>query len=199
MPVRNVLTVALLTALALAAGCGSKDKGVVYKAPDDTSYTATPDDPDTELADQLRRGAVQMTGASESIEAALVAAKDYLKQADGDLSSAAQDLVDFLDSAGESVSEAAGDPPDLAQVKKDFAGADDERKKRIETGNDAFRDLEQALGIVSALQDQVAGLEKLRDLVTLAMDDTGDAVEAFGGTVESEADQEKEDGPPSDK
>ncbi|MBS1713273.1 MAG: hypothetical protein JST30_02930 [Armatimonadetes bacterium] len=196
---RNVLPVVVFAGLALVAGCGPKDKGVVYRAPDDASYSAAPDDPDTELADQLRRGAVQMTGASESIEAALVAAREYLKQADGDLASAAQDLVDFLDSAGESVSEAAGDPPTVDDVKKDFVKTDDERKKRIETGNDAFRDLEQALGVVTALQDQVAGLEKLHDLVTLAMDDTGDAVEAFGGTVESEADQEKDGGPSSER
>ncbi|MBS1723646.1 MAG: hypothetical protein JSS66_11900 [Armatimonadetes bacterium] len=186
------VSAAFLTALCfmvLGAGCQKKQE-FVYNAPQETSYSREPDNPDAALEEQLRSGSVQMAAASDSIQAALDEAKRVVKKLSGDAKESAQDVVDFLDSAGEGVADAAAEPPDGAAIKKDFSAADDERKKRIATGNDAYKDMEEALGTVTDMKGQVDGLSSLEKLVTLAIDDLGDAIEAYGGKVESEADSE---------
>lgn len=184
---KNVLIgMSCIALLVLLCGCAPKSNGTVYQQPLETSYGREPDDPDKALAEQLREGSVQMSGASETVQSALLEARKAVKALEGEAKQAAQDVVDLLDDAGESVADASADPPSEADVKKDFVAADDERKKRIASGNDAFRSLETALGTLEGLESQVSGLSALKETVTLAMDDLADAVEAYGGKVESE-------------
>lgn len=191
---KNVLALLLSSLLVFClSGCSKKSGGTVYEPPSNTSYGAEPTNPDVELATKLREGSVQMAAASDSIQSALKEAKHVVASLQGEAKEAAQDIVDFLDDAGESVADAASDPPDEATVKSNFAAADDTRKKRIQDGNDAYRSMEQSLGTLDSLRSGVDGLETLGDLITLAMDDLGDAIEAFGGVVESEEENQPDD------
>lgn len=184
---KNVLAWSLIgAALALLIGCGPKKDKVVYTPPTQTTYGREPNDPDQALTEQLRQGSVQMSAASDTVESALIEAKKAVKALTGEAKLAAQDVVDLLDDAGASVADASSDPPDEADVKKDFAGADDDRKKRIESGNDAYRSIEIALGTLEGLEQQVDGLQSLNETLGLALDDVADAIEAYGGKVESD-------------
>ena len=127
-----------------------------------------------------------MAAASNTLLSALVEARKAVKALSGEIKLAAQDVVDLLDDAGESVADASGDPPTEEDIKKNFAASDDERKSRIASGNDAFRSLETALGTLEGLESQVTGLATLKETLSLAMEDLTDAVEAYGGKVESE-------------
>lgn len=186
-----VLLALATVALGLGLACRPQEPSVAVQPTAETSYGREPDNPDAALEEQLRQGAVQMTAAGDSIQSALDEAKRVASKLSGDAKEAAQDVVDFLDSAGASVADASADAPDEDAVKKDFAAADDERKRRIGIGNDAYRDLEQALGTVNDLRELLEGLGTLHDLVTLAVDDLGDAIEAFGGIVETEQESTK--------
>ena len=192
---KNVLPVlACCALLPLAVGCAPAPTKAVYTPPTQTSYGREPDDPDKALTEQLRQGSVQMAAASDSVESALAEAKKAVKQLSGDAKTAAQDVVDLLDDAGATITEASADPPTEADVKKNFSAADDDRKKRIAAGNDAYRSIETALGTLEGLQQQVTGLTSLKDTITLAIDDLGDAIEAYGGKVESEQEDSAIDG-----
>lgn len=187
LTVKNVLGCLVLGAVISSIwGCGPKKSDTVYEPPSETSYSAEPTNPDEAVATQLREGSVQMAAASDSLASALQEAKRVSSSLKGDAHEAAQDIVDFLDDAGESIAEAAADPPSEAEVKKDFASADDLRKKRIQDGNEAYKSIEQALGTLEGLRAGIDGLQTLGDLITLTLDDLGDAIEALGGKVESE-------------
>ena len=192
MTVKNVLVLLMFGSGLLSIGCGPKTPNPTYKPELETSYGREPEDPDIALADQLRQGAVQMSLASDTVQSALIEARSVAKSLSGELKLAAQDVIDLLDDAGESVAEGSADPPSEADIKKDFAASDDERKKRIEFGNDAFRSLETALGTLEGLESQLIGLATLKDTVTLAMEDLADAIEAYGGKVESELEAEQD-------
>lgn len=127
-----------------------------------------------------------MSAASETVETALNEAKRTAKALAGEAKLAAQDVVDLLDDAGASVADASSDPPQLEDVKKDFAAVDDDRKKRIESGNDAYRSIEIALGTLEGLEQGVDGLQALNETLALALNDVADAIEAYGGKVESD-------------
>lgn len=129
-----------------------------------------------------------MAAASESLQSTLHEAKRVLASLSGPTKEAAQDIVDLLDDAGESIAESAADPPGQEEVKKNFASSDDQRKVRISLGNEGYKSLEQSLGTLQGLQKDVDGLSTLANLITLSMDDLGDAIEAYGGQVETEQD-----------
>lgn len=193
----NVLAKLACGLLVLGAiACSQKKDDTVLQPPSDTSFNAEPANPDEALATQLSEGSVQMAGASESLQSALKEAKRVAASLKGEAHEGAQDIVDFLDDAGEAVAEAAADPPTKEDIKKDFAASDDSRKKRIQDGNDAYRSMEQSLGTLESLRSGVDGLETLGDLITLAMDDLGDAIEAYGGVIESE---QEDKGPDPEK
>lgn len=182
---RNVLV--LVTCLAIIVGCKQSGAGTVYQPPVETSYGRAPDDPDMTVASQLREGSVQMAGAADTIESALDLAKKAAGSLGREAKQAAQDVVDLLDDAGASVADAAADPLTLEEVRKSFAVADDDRKARISSGNDAYKSLETALGTIEGLEAGVEGLATLKENIELAIKDVAEAIEALGGKVESEA------------
>lgn len=171
---------------------------MVYTPPANTSYNAEPTDPDEALATELREGSVQMAAASDSIASALAEAKKVVSEQPSDYKPAAQDIADFLDDAGESIAEAASEPPTLEDVKRNFAVADDQRKQRIKDANDAYISMEQAIGTIETIPADVPGFDQLGDLITLAMDDLGDAIEAYGGKVETQAEDTASEPPAAD-
>ncbi len=186
---RNVLAWLVCSAVVLSlCGCRGRSPSDVYKPPVEGSSKPAPQDPDQALAEQLRSGTVQMAAASDSIQDALKEAKRAVASLKGDLKDAAQEVVDYIDDAGATVADACADPPALDDVKKDFAAADDVRKHRIAAGNDAYTGLQEAAGSVSDLQDQVEGLSTLSDLLKIAISDVSDAIQAYGGTVQSDDD-----------
>ncbi|MCW5937157.1 MAG: hypothetical protein KIT11_07620 [Fimbriimonadaceae bacterium] len=166
-------------------GCRpAEESTIVVQPPTHSGYRAEPLDTDAELAEQLRSGAVQASAASETIEEALKFAKLVAAESPDETREAAENISDYVDSAGATVVDAGANPPVLGDVKANFVKADDERKKRIENLNDAFRDLQEALGAAKSLSEQDDRFAQLADLIQVAMDDTGDAVKAYGGQIE---------------
>lgn len=190
---KNVLVLGAIFVLIGQFGCTKPKEGAVYQPPVETSYSREPDDPDTALTEQLRQGSVQMAAASDTIESALLTAKKVAKSLKGESQQVSQDIVDLLDDAGASVADASSDAPAIEEVKKDFAKYDDDRKVRIESGNDAYKSLESALGTLEGLEVEVEGLDTLRENISLAMEDLTDAVEALGGKVESQTEPDIND------
>lgn len=147
--------------------------------------------PEKRLYEQLRSGMFQMGAAAGSIEEALSAARDAAAQLKGDLKGAMEDAIESIDAAGAGVAEYAADPPEEAEVAKDFATWDERRLKAVEAANDAMHDLREAAGLLADADETNPGpagqpARDVRALVLVALDDLWGAIEAFGGTPETE-------------
>lgn len=169
-------------AVWLLAGCGSKPQGEIT-VPSESSYAAERD-PDTALHEQLRAGSVEMTAAADTISEALEAARRTSRILAGEARESALTIVDLVDAAGRTTADLAAEPPAVEDVKKEFAAFDDERKRRITEGNDAYMDLQEAVGIARGLEADFPELKSVGDVIEVAMKDLSDAISSLGGQVE---------------
>jgi hypothetical protein len=102
-------------------------------------------------------------------------------------------VVDFVDSTGAAIAEHVEDPPARERVAAEFGAFDEKRLKAIAAGNEALRDLREALGVLEGLASgedaKVAQLAlEVKSLLAVALDDLWGAVEAYGGEPEASDD-----------
>jgi hypothetical protein len=76
-------------------------------------------------------------------------------------------------------------------VAADFSKWDDDRKTRIQTANDAYYELKEALGLVESQEGNYVGLAPLADVLSLAMKDVEDGITALGGKIEIPSDADE--------
>lgn len=187
--VRNVL--AWTACLALLAGCrGGADKEIDLPSPP-TTYTVGPKNPEAALLEQLRSGSVQLAAAAETVQEALDKAKETQDAVVGAELEALMAAIDLIDSAGQGLAQAAAEPPTQAQVAAAFSKWDDDRKTRIQTANDAYYELKEALGLIESQEGNYVGLAPLADVLSLAMKDTEDGISALGGKIEIPSDDDE--------
>jgi hypothetical protein len=125
-----------------------------------------------------------MTAAADTISEALEAARRTSRILAGEARESALTIVDLVDAAGRTTSDLASEPPPVEEVKKDFASFDDERKRRITEGNDAYMDLQEAVGIARGLEQDFVEFKSVGDVIEVAMKDLSDAITTLGGQVE---------------
>ncbi len=173
-----------VVALITLGGCQPGGPTSGYQPPSGPGPAAAPPaDPDGAVSEQLRAGAVQLAAAGATIQDALASVRSLASRARGDVKTALEGAADYVDSAGSTAADAASDPPSDDEVRADFQRADDDRKRRIEAGEDAYRDLSEARGILDALSEQGPQYGACRELIEVAMDDVEEAVTAFGGKI----------------
>lgn len=140
--------------------------------------------PHERLEEELRSGAVQLQVALSSIEEAMGEAGKLKGTLPQEIEEGMNEVRDSIDSAGELIGNASGEPLTLAEVKKDFSAADEDRLKRIEAANEAHADLMSAFNTVGSMAEQEARLAELARLLELAAQDVADGIGALGGKVE---------------
>ncbi|MGE0001416.1 MAG: hypothetical protein AB7F50_09130 [Fimbriimonadaceae bacterium] len=179
----------LVAAAALSiAGCGPKERRVVYEPPVTEKYGADPSDPDKALYEQLRSGSVQMAAVAQTLSEVRNMATSLQGTLGGEAEDALNDILAVLDSVGAMVTDLSVDPPTQEQVSTDFAGADDRRKAAIRDASDAYVELSEAFGISKSVEEVYPDFIKLSDLLAIAQGDLSEAVAAFGGKIESVGD-----------
>ncbi|MCC6404266.1 MAG: hypothetical protein IT207_09690 [Fimbriimonadaceae bacterium] len=178
----------LVVVLLGLAGCNRKEKSLVYTPPANEKYGADPSDPDLALYEQLRSGSVQMAAVAQTLSEVRDTATGLRGNLGGDAEEALSDILSVLDSVGATVTDLAVDPPTQAQVSRDFAAADDQRKKAIQEGSDAYVELSEAYGMSKSLEEAYPDFIKLSDLLAIAQGDLTEAVQAFGGQIVSVGD-----------
>jgi post-segregation antitoxin (ccd killing protein) len=189
----------LLAAACLlpAAGCGAKSNAAPADASPPSARKDTAPSPSAEdrLYEQLRSGAFQMSAAAASAEETLVAAREAARRLskNSEEREGMLDVVDFVDSAGAAIAEHVEDPPARERVAAEFGAFDEKRLKAVAAGNEALRDLREALGVLEGLASgedaKVAQLAlEVKSLLAVALDDLWGAVEAYGGEPEASDD-----------
>jgi chromosome segregation ATPase len=183
--VRFALLLALF-AIFLTSGCQSGDAA--------KSATGQPiadaDEPAT-LYEQVRSGAYQLSQAEDAIAEAYQESLKLPKT----VGEERLDIQEVLDGTGENLSKYAGEPPPKEEFEKDLAKETKRRQEAIDAANDTIRDLQEAKYIITALADANKGkereeLEKLDALVDVAIEGLQSAIEAYGGKVEAEPEEQ---------
>lgn len=176
-------------------GCGSppdaNEASVAPKKPTKDSKPSlpkNPSDPDEALYEVSRKGTVQMNGAADTIEETLATAEKVKAAATGEAAAAMEDVLGLIDSAGAGIADYTAPIPNLDEFRKVVEAQDERRLKAIEAGNDAVRDLKEAVGILDSLAENSPeplkkGASELSELVDLCIRDLYDAVEALGGQI----------------
>lgn len=178
----------MLTGLALA-GCQSGPKGL--EGPNEDA----PKTPESMLADQLTKGSSWLRSASESLAEILADAKAMQAKAKPDEKDGLQELIDWVDSAGDAAAEYAVAPEASADkaaweadIAANFTKHDDARLEAITALNDALVDLGSAFGIAESLSEANSAYAELPGMIDVARGEFRSAIEDLGGKVEEETD-----------
>lgn len=177
----------LLLAIALAVacvGCKKAEGPVVYTPPTVERHGPEPTDPEAALYEQHRSGSVQLEAAAQTVAEVREQVIRMRNNVEGDAAAALDDILEIVDSVGATLTDVGASPPTMDDVKRDFAGVDDRRKRAIEAANDAYFELSEAQGASKSLEDTYPDFIKLSDLLNIALGDVAEAVAAYGGQVE---------------
>jgi hypothetical protein len=151
------------------------------------------------LADQLTKGSSWLRSASESLAEILSEAKTLQAKAKPEEKDGLQELIDWVDSAGDAAAEYAVAPeaePEKgewrASLDANFSLHDDARLEAINALNEALVDLGSAYGIAESLAEANSAYTELVGMMDVARSEFRSAIEDFGGKVEEETDSDEE-------
>lgn len=133
------------------------------------------------LADWWRQGNVRATGATATIRDAYAEGNRVLRSANAKVKEPLQAALEMIDDAGANIAECTANPPDAADIGRDFRKWDEERVKNVARAERAAMSLREAYGIVSSLAPDHPELLKLKRLTALAREDAVLVVTGFGG------------------
>lgn len=158
-----------------------------------------PADPEEALFERIRGGTVQI----QAILDALAEAYGKLGALPRPQAAADREALDevqaLLDSAAATLADFGGEPPTREAFRAQLPAYDEQRLEAIQACNDAYGDLEQAIGILRSLTEEPGTVAEpagaLADTLTVIADDLRSAIETLGGVVEPlEADPPPADG-----
>jgi uncharacterized protein YukE len=171
---------------------GCSHKAVVTSSPTPTPVAA-PEDPEHKLYDQLRKGAFQISAATQDLSDGAEAAEKLEQSAGGTASKGFKDVVAKLNTAGTALAEYASAPDSYEEFAKDVNDADDRRLNAISAATDALDDVGDAQDVVDQLllgapADAKPKVQKIQDQLEDAVDALQQGIEAMGGKVEEDPD-----------
>lgn len=155
--------------------------------------------------DGMHEGAFQLTNAASDLAEAISRAKTLQASTKSvELKAALADVLATLDDAGASIADFTGEPPELAEFKKQFDDQDKKRLDSIDGANDALHDIDQINDALDTFTTSPApeddgALSDLGDALDNATSDLTDAIKAFGGKVEPDDTQAVAPAPDPDK
>jgi len=192
-----IAAISLAIAFGGAGGCGKGDAST----PASNGTTGTPPSGNSAqlLHEKLHAGAYQLDSALDSLQQARAALNDIVAEQGGDTKEALLNVLDMLDSAGETLGQ-FNVSPDLAEIQKDVAEADKRRLHAIDEASDALREIREARATLADMLEsgppkkEKAALEKADDSMMEGLDAVADGIKLLGGTPPPEENSEPEPG-----
>lgn len=135
------------------------------------------------LEDALREGSVRAQNSLNTLVDTRREAVNQQRRAQGDLKEALTESLNLLDDAGASLSAIATQIPTPADIKVDFAKADEDRLRRIKEAESAFLSLKESFGIVNSLSEDHPELVVLKRLLSLSIEDARLTLDGYHGQV----------------
>jgi hypothetical protein len=193
--VRLIVGIALISCLL---GCGSPAEPA---APPDEIETPvlTPDNSEAassetdesnptgsaaeKLLEVMRSGNTQILGAMSTLQEASTQAMELGSSLPVQYE-VMDEIIDLINSSGQSLAEGVGDVPTLEEIEQSYAAADDRRLKWIEAASDGYIDIRSAYNFADSMSEEDPQFDALAGLLDLASQDMADAVDALGGSVD---------------
>ncbi|MCE2938758.1 MAG: hypothetical protein ACK5XS_07165 [Armatimonadota bacterium] len=135
------------------------------------------------LEDALREGSVRAQNSLNTMVDTRREAVAQQARAQGELKEALTESLNLLDDAGASLSAIATKIPTPADIKVDFARADEERLRRVKEAENAFLSLKESFGIVNSLAEDHPELVVLKRLLALSIEDARLTLDGYHGQV----------------
>ena len=135
------------------------------------------------LEDALREGSVRAQNSLNTMVDTRREAVAQQARAQGELKEALTESLNLLDDAGASLSAIAPKIPTPADIKVDFARADEERLRRVKEAENAFLSLKESFGIVNSLAEDHPELVVLKRLLALSIEDARLTLDGYHGQV----------------
>lgn len=135
------------------------------------------------LEDALREGSVRAQNSLNTMVDTRREAVAQQARAQGELKEALTESLNLLDDAGASLSAIATKIPTPADIKVDFARADEERLRRVKEAESAFLSLKESFGIVNSLAEDHPELVVLKRLLALSIEDARLTLDGYHGQV----------------
>lgn len=135
------------------------------------------------LEDSLREGSVRAQNSLNTMVDTRREAVAQQARAQGELKEALTESLNLLDDAGASLSAIATKIPTPADIKVDFARADEERLRRVKEAENAFLSLKESFGIVNSLAEDHPELVVLKRLLALSIEDARLTLDGYHGQV----------------
>ncbi len=135
------------------------------------------------LEDALREGSVRAQNSLNTMVDTRREAVAQQARAQGELKEALTESLNLLDDAGASLSAIATKIPTPADIKVDFARADEERLRRVKEAETAFLSLKESFGIVNSLAEDHPELVVLKRLLSLSIEDARLTLDGYHGQV----------------
>ncbi len=183
----------ILTLAVCLAFVGCKGKSNDSESPAKMAGVSAERDlpPEEVLYQQLRSCAFQLDAATESLAEAFEQAKDGESKAKGMTKEGLQDVLDYLDSAGSQISDYTEEPASAKAVQEKISEFEALKHKALQAISDSIRDLEEAQGIASSLEEDDPSFpaKGLSNLISVAREDLIGALEALGGKADSDDSQ----------
>lgn len=185
---RFVWTVLAMVAISLMSGCAKNDTVPPASSAVVSGPPPEPTDAAGTLHEKLHAGAYQFDAALDSLQTAREALQAIVDDQGGDTKEALLDILDMLDSTGDTLGE-YNVSPELDEVKKDVAASEKHLKTAIDDANDALRELRDAHGNLGDMlasdppAKEKTALEKADGAIAEAIDAISDGIHLLGGEV----------------
>lgn len=170
----------------LAAGCGPKDTAAPDAAPPEATGagTSTPTGTPAEmLQENIRAGNVQLSLVLNSLTELSSKLREEQQGAQGEMAEGLSEVLDYVDSTGETLTEAMFEPPAVEEIEADWVKYDDMRLSLITAVNDAYLSLNSVLNILATLAEQKATLSVPVEMTETLLADLESAIQSLGGEV----------------
>lgn len=176
-------------------GCGSGNaspQGV-------NGGSAAPPDAAHQLYEKLHAGAYQLDSALDNLQQARTALTNIVSDQGGETKEALLNVLDMLDSAGETLGQ-YNVSPELSEIQKDTAAAEKRRSHAADEAIDALREIREARATLNDMLEsgppkrEKEALESAGDAVEEALSAVTDGIKLLGGTPPPEENPAPEPG-----
>ncbi len=169
-------------ALVVLAGCGPKDVPSPDSAPPEAAG-APSGTPAEKLQENIRAGNVQLSLVLNSLTELSNKLNEESAGAQGELAEGLTEVLDYVDSTGETLTEAMFEPPTPEEIEAEWVKYDDMRLSLITAVNDAYLSLNSVQNILTTLVEQKPSLSVSVEMTETLLADLESAIQSLGGEV----------------